>query len=167
MTFSKRLLCARHFLFTTPALSHPGRSAVCPRVTGGNKGHRGEGSGPITSRPGVRAPSLRFPRSTLSTTAASPEPSFIYCSTGRVLPAARVAQVRRKCRWCPNLNGDVGSGFPGLWQLRAQLGCSLNRGLNRGGIHQGPIDYWVWAPSRAGSSPRGAMQGLATVPVDR
>lgn len=70
MTFSKRLLCARHFLFITPALSHPGRSAVCPRVTGGNKGHRGEGSGPITSRPGVRAPSLRFPRSTLSTTLA-------------------------------------------------------------------------------------------------
>lgn len=62
----------------------------------------------------------------------SPEPSFIYCSSGSVSPAASGGSVSEEVQIkYPNLDGNLGSGSSQAW-----LGCSLNHRLHQSRVNQ-------------------------------
>lgn len=94
-----------------------------------------EGTGLITSRPGIRTLTLRFPHSTLC-----PAPPLSWVQLYLLLKwpgfsRARGGSVSEEVQIkCLNLDRNLGSGSSQAW-----LGCSLNRGLNHR-LHQSRVN---------------------------
>lgn len=82
----------------------------------------------------------------------SPEPSFIYCSSGPVSPAASGGSVSEEVQIkYPNLDGNLGSGSSQAW-----LGCSLNHRLHQSRVNQ--LLGLGWIPGRL-QPPGGQCKG--------